>query len=58
VAPEKPAMEIPFSLGCKHVFEAALEESRKLRHNFISPEHLLVALLSVDMDGSTKILDK
>ena len=55
---ERDASEIPFSVGSKRVFEAALEESKKLRHNFISPEHLLVALVAHDYDGVLKLLER
>ncbi|CAI5496347.1 unnamed protein product [Closterium sp. Naga37s-1] len=55
---EKPASEVPFSAGSKRVFEAALEESRKLRHNFIAPEHLVMAVLSVEFDAAGKLLER
>ncbi|CAI7897110.1 unnamed protein product [Closterium sp. NIES-53] len=55
---DKPASEVPFSAGSKRVFEAALEESRKLRHNFIAPEHLVMAVLSVEFDAAGKLLER
>ncbi|GJP46534.1 hypothetical protein CLOM_g5809 [Closterium sp. NIES-68] len=55
---DKPASEVPFSAGSKRVFEAALEESRKLRHNFIAPEHLVMAVLSVEFDAAAKLLER
>ena len=42
----KASSEIPFSQSAKQVFEAALEESKRLGHNFIAPEHLVMAFLS------------
>ena len=42
----KASSEIPFSQSAKQVFEAALEESKRLGHNFIAPEHLVLAFLS------------
>lgn len=58
VRTDKPVAEVPFSFGSKRVFEAALEESRKLGHNFIAPEHLVVAILSVELDGAGKLLER
>ncbi|CAI5982732.1 unnamed protein product [Closterium sp. NIES-65] len=52
----KPASEVPFSSGSKRVFEKALEESRKHRHNFIAPEHLAVALVQVEQEGAALVM--
>ncbi|CAI7840469.1 unnamed protein product [Closterium sp. NIES-54] len=52
----KPASEVPFSSGSKRVFEKALEESRKHRHNFIAPEHLAVALVQVEQEGAALVI--
>lgn len=42
---------IPFSISSKRVFEAAVEYSRSMGHNFIAPEHISIGLFTVD-DGS------
>eukprot|EP00958_Prasinococcus_capsulatus_P020202 scaffold2580_cov388-Prasinococcus_capsulatus_cf.AAC.28 len=47
--------EVPFSIGAKGVFEEALNISRQFGDNFISPEHLTLALLSVD-DGEASVI--
>lgn len=46
------ATNLPFSVGAKRVFEAAVEYSKSLGHKFVAPEHIAVALVKVD-DGST-----
>lgn len=55
---EKPASEVPFSTGSKMVFETALDASKKMGHNYIAPEHIAVALLTVDDGGANKLLEK
>jgi len=53
---KRPAgAEVPFSIGAKGVFEEALNISRQLSDNFIAPEHLILALLSVD-DGEASVV--
>lgn len=47
---------VPFSFGTKRVFEAAVEYSRSLNHNFVDPEHIFVALMKVDDGSSARIL--
>ncbi|KAJ6688503.1 CHAPERONE PROTEIN CLPD CHLOROPLASTIC [Salix koriyanagi] len=42
---------VPFSISTTRVFEAAVEYSRTLGHNFIAPEHIAIGLFTVD-DGS------
>jgi ATP-dependent Clp protease ATP-binding subunit ClpA len=37
--------EIPFTVRCKRVLELAWDEARLLRHNYISSEHLLLAII-------------
>merc|ERR1719396_260977 len=44
--------EVPFSLTSKRVFEAALGEAERLGHNFISPEHLVLALAAGPAQGT------
>lgn len=54
-----PASEIPFSRRSKRVFEVALDESHKMGHNYVAPEHLLVAMLAADADyAAAKVLER
>ena len=46
---------IPFTPGAKKVLEHSLRESLQLGHNYIGPEHMLLALLRVD-EGSDSVL--
>lgn len=56
---DRPATDIPFSLGSKRVFEAAIEHSRKMGHNYIAPEHIAIALFNVKDDaGATSLLQR
>ena len=41
--------EVPFSRGAKKVFEAALNESRGAGLNYISPEHIAVAVAATEV---------
>ncbi|KAF3323536.1 chaperone protein ClpD2 [Carex littledalei] len=45
------ASDVPFSISCKHVFEAAADASRNMGCNFIAPEHIALGLFAAD-DGS------
>jgi hypothetical protein len=42
---ETPGGHIPFTPRAKGSLEAALREARRLRHDFIGPEHLLLGLM-------------
>ncbi|EIE27350.1 ATP-dependent Clp protease ATPase subunit [Coccomyxa subellipsoidea C-169] len=53
-----PAPELPFSRDAKRVFETAAEEARKLGHNYISPEHVVLALFSVGNVGAKQVIEK
>ncbi|KAJ7560098.1 hypothetical protein O6H91_04G113400 [Diphasiastrum complanatum] len=55
---DKPASEVPFSHGSKRVFEAALDSSRKMGHNYITPEHIAIALFNVDDSEASRVLDR
>merc|ERR1719421_2487452 len=48
--------EVPFSLTSKRAFEAALGEAERLGHNFISPEHLVLALVAGPVQATLDIL--
>ena len=49
--------DLPFSMGAKKVFEAALLESKRMGMTFISPEHVLIALLSINDEGTQAVID-
>ncbi|CAN1317829.1 Chaperone protein ClpD, chloroplastic [Linum perenne] len=50
--------ELPFSDNTKLVFEAAVEYSRTMGHNFICPEHLAIGLFNVDDGNTARILKR
>ncbi|XP_030937196.1 chaperone protein ClpD, chloroplastic-like isoform X2 [Quercus lobata] len=47
---------LPFSISTKRVFEAALHYSRTMAHHFIAPEHISIALFTVDDGSATRLL--
>ncbi|KAM4114315.1 hypothetical protein ACJW30_04G059600 [Castanea mollissima] len=47
---------LPFSFSTKRVFEAALHYSRTMAHHFIAPEHISIALFTVDDGSATRLL--
>jgi ATP-dependent Clp protease ATP-binding subunit ClpC len=49
--------ELPFTPKAKSVFEQSFEEARKLGHNYIGPEHLLLGLLHEGEGVAKKVLD-
>jgi ATP-dependent Clp protease ATP-binding subunit ClpC len=51
----RPTSEVPFSVGAKRTFEEAVKESQRLSHQYISAEHILLALLTVD-DGACDVI--
>jgi ATP-dependent Clp protease ATP-binding subunit ClpC len=50
--------KIGISPRVKHVFQTAFNESRKLNHNYIGPEHLLIGLLEEGEGLAHMILSK
>ncbi|KAK1617134.1 hypothetical protein QYE76_022651 [Lolium multiflorum] len=48
--------DVPFSKGCKRVFEVAVELSRNMGCSFISPEHLAIALFTLDDPTTNNLL--
>lgn len=50
--------DVPFSISTKRVFEAAVEYSRTMGHNFIAPEHIAVGLFTVDDGSATRVLKR
>ncbi|KAF7840202.1 chaperone protein ClpD, chloroplastic [Senna tora] len=53
-----PFHHVPFSINAKRVFEAAVEYSKSLGHNFIAPEHIAVALFKVDDGNAYHVLKR
>ncbi|KAK1270496.1 hypothetical protein QJS04_geneDACA021039 [Acorus gramineus] len=51
------ATSMPFSKSTKRVFEAAVERSRTLKCNFISPEHIVLGLFDVDNGSADQVLE-
>ncbi|BDA47991.1 ATP-dependent Clp protease ATP-binding subunit ClpA homolog [Coccomyxa sp. Obi] len=49
---------MPFSRDAKRVFESAAEEARKLGQNYITPEHVVLALLTVGNAGTKKVIER
>ena len=49
--------EIPFTPRVKRMLEISLEEARKLDHNYIGTEHLLLGLLQDSEGVAAKVLD-
>ncbi len=49
--------EIPFTPRVKRILEISLEEARKLDHNYIGTEHLLLGLLQDSEGVAAKVLD-
>lgn len=47
---------VPFSISTKRVFDSAVEYSKQMGHHFIGPEHLSIALLAADDDGSIQLI--
>ncbi|KAF5732260.1 ERD1 family protein [Tripterygium wilfordii] len=52
------ATNVPFSISTKRVFEAAVEYSRTMGHNFISPEHIVIGLITVDDGSAGQVLQR
>ncbi|KAA3454355.1 chaperone protein ClpD, chloroplastic-like [Gossypium australe] len=50
--------EVPFSASTKRVFEAAVEYSRSMGYNFISPEHIAIGLFTVDDGNADQVLKR
>jgi ATP-dependent Clp protease ATP-binding subunit ClpC len=44
----KGQADIPFSISSKEVFDAALEKSKEMGHNFVAPEHITIALIATE----------
>ncbi|OWM67835.1 chaperone protein ClpD, chloroplastic [Punica granatum] len=49
---------IPFSISTKRVFEAAVEYSQTMGHNFIAPEHIAIGLFTVDDGSAARVFER
>jgi ATP-dependent Clp protease ATP-binding subunit ClpC len=47
---------VPFSISTKRVFEAALHYSRTMSQHFIAPEHISMALFTLDDGSAARVL--
>lgn len=52
------ATNVGFSASVKRVFEAAVEYSRTMGHNFIAPEHIAVGLCTVEDRNTSLLLER
>nr|GMC95940.1 chaperone protein ClpD, chloroplastic isoform X2 [Ipomoea batatas] len=52
------ATNVGFSASVKLVFEAAVEYSRTMGHNFIAPEHIAVGLCTVEDRNTSRLLER
>uniref|UniRef100_J3LXI5 Clp R domain-containing protein n=2 Tax=Oryza brachyantha TaxID=4533 RepID=J3LXI5_ORYBR len=57
-APVGLATDVPFSGPSKRVFEAAVEFSRNMGCNFISPEHIALGLFNLDDPTTNTVLKR
>ena len=51
------AVEIPYTPYPKRVFELSLEEAKKLNHNYVGTEHLLLGITGEDQSVAVVILE-
>ncbi|KAJ6875950.1 chaperone protein ClpD [Populus alba x Populus x berolinensis] len=49
---------VPFSISTKRVFEAAVEYSRAMGHNFIAPEHIAIGLFTVEDGNADRVFNR
>lgn len=54
--PTNTTTAVPFSISTKRVFEAALHYSRTMSHHFIAPEHISIALFTLDDGSAARVL--
>lgn len=50
------SVEIPLTVECRKILQLAADVSDRLEHREINPEHLLIAILSMETCLATKIL--
>jgi ATP-dependent Clp protease ATP-binding subunit ClpC len=51
-----PSTEMPFSTECTRILRLAVEESERLGHGYVEPEHLLLGLLREEQCLGARIL--
>ncbi|MEC4892773.1 MAG: ATP-dependent Clp protease ATP-binding subunit [Oscillatoria sp. PMC 1051.18] len=51
-------VNIPFTPKAKRIFDQSLREAQQLGHNFIAPEHLLLAIAKETESVATKVLEQ
>ena len=51
------APEVPFTPRCKRLLEDSFDESRRLGHNYIGTEHLVLGLLRENEGVAVKVLE-
>jgi len=49
--------DIPFTPKVKRVFEQAFQQARQLQHNYIAPEHILLAMIQEQTGVAVKVLE-
>ena len=52
------SVALPFSISTKRVLGAALHYSRTMAHHFIAPEHIFIALFTVDDGTAARLLNR
>ncbi|KAJ8752593.1 hypothetical protein K2173_005482 [Erythroxylum novogranatense] len=50
--------DVPFSISSKRVFEAAVDYSRTMGHNFVAPEHIAIGLFTADDGSASRVLKR
>ncbi|CAK0784796.1 hypothetical protein CVIRNUC_008000 [Coccomyxa viridis] len=53
-----PTPDLPFGRDSKRIFESAAEKSRQLGQNYISPEHIVLALFTTGDTGIKAVIDR
>jgi ATP-dependent Clp protease ATP-binding subunit ClpC len=56
VGTQPPTQEMIFSPRAKRTIELAFEEARKLSHNYIGTEHIVLALMRVDEGVAARVI--
>jgi ATP-dependent Clp protease ATP-binding subunit ClpC len=54
--PAEISMQLPFTPDAKRTLELSMEEANQLKHDYIGPEHLLIALSRINDSGVSRVL--
>lgn len=54
----KGLVDIPFSINAKEVFDIALAKSKEMGHNFVAPEHIIIALIAAENSTINVVIRK